>query len=152
MSHADPELHALRYAFGAAFRRMCEATSDDLMAELSSLLHHLFRLRELCKMRLTGFNDTEWLTADLTAARAAIWARNFDTHQLYTGASLEGVFSGFFTAMYGVLVWKPLSSFPEQQTSPDRGRDYAATLEGKTVLDTVRHSIDTMAGLLTPRQ
>jgi hypothetical protein len=30
----DPELHAVRYTFDAAFQRMCEATTDDaLVAE-----------------------------------------------------------------------------------------------------------------------
>jgi hypothetical protein len=36
LPHPDPQLHAVRYAFDAAFQRMCEAKTDDaLMAELS---------------------------------------------------------------------------------------------------------------------
>lgn len=46
----DPELNTVSYAFDAAFQRMCEAKDDDaLTAELSNVLHHLFRLRELCR-------------------------------------------------------------------------------------------------------
>jgi hypothetical protein len=53
---ADPQLHAVRYAFDAAFRRFREASDDDSwMAELSNMLHHLYGLRELCKMHLVGF-------------------------------------------------------------------------------------------------
>jgi len=56
MTQPEPEQHALRYAFDAAFQRMCEAKADYQMAEqLSNLLHHLFRLRELCRRRLTRF-------------------------------------------------------------------------------------------------
>jgi hypothetical protein len=64
----DPELHAVTYAFDAAFQRMCEATDDDaLMAELSNVLHHLFRLRELCRRRMgdTAFFAVDASTADL---------------------------------------------------------------------------------------
>ena len=81
----DPELHAVSYAFDAAFRRLCEARDDDaLMAELSNALHHLYRLRELCKRRLTpaGFYALEESSGDLREARAACWARGFDTHRL----------------------------------------------------------------------
>jgi hypothetical protein len=53
---ADPELHAVKCAFDAAFQRFREASVDDSwMAELSNTLHHLYRLRELCKMRLADF-------------------------------------------------------------------------------------------------
>jgi hypothetical protein len=130
---------------------MCEATTEDaLMAELSNLLHHLFRLRELCKDRLTGFYVTERSTGDLRAARGAGWARNFDTHQLFAAGSQQSVYSNYYTAMYGVLVWKPLSSLPISidQTGNNRHLDYAAELEGKTILDTLRHAFDAMANLL----
>ncbi len=84
----DPELHTVSYAFDVAFQRMCEAKDDDaLMAEVSNVLHHLFRLRELCRARLSssGLYAVDTSTADLRAARAACWARNFDTHRLETG-------------------------------------------------------------------
>jgi hypothetical protein len=49
---ADPELQAVQYAFEAAFQRFREASDDDgRMAELSNMLHHLYRLRELCYER-----------------------------------------------------------------------------------------------------
>jgi hypothetical protein len=129
---------------------MCEATTDDdLMAELSNLLHHLYRLRELCKGQLgSSFSTAEKSTADLRAAGAASWARNFDTHKLYDLGSLQGVYSNFYTAIYGVLAWKPLSSLPRSIDKNGRHLDYAAELEGKPVLDTLRRAFDAMAGLL----
>jgi hypothetical protein len=147
----DAELHAVRYAFDAAFRRMCEATtSDALMAELSNLLHHLFRLRELCKDRLIGFYATEKTTGELRAGRAASWARNLDTHQLFNVASQEDVYGDYYTAMFGVLVWKPLSDLPRQVDSTGNHReiDYVAELEGQVVLATMRRAFDALAGLL----
>jgi hypothetical protein len=72
MVPVDPQFHAASHAFDAAFQRMCEAETDDaLMAEHSNLLHHLYRLRELCIDRLPGFYTTERSTGDLRAARAA---------------------------------------------------------------------------------
>jgi hypothetical protein len=147
----DPELHAVSYAFHAAFRRLCEARDDDaLMAELSNALHHLYRLRELCKRRLTpaGFYALEGSSGDLREARAACWARGFDTHRLYEAATVEGVYPSSYMARYGALVWKPLPDLPE--TTDDFGRhlDYARFLDGRELLGTIRRGFDAMAGLL----
>lgn len=150
----DPELHAVRYAFDAAFQRLCEAETDDaLMAELSNLLHHLYRLRMLCINRLdkASFYMKEKSTADLRAARAAAWARNADTHQLYTLAAepAQPVYSDFYTATYGgVLVWKPRSSVPLADDQDGRSKDYKCVLEGEVVLDTLRRAFNAMACLL----
>jgi hypothetical protein len=139
------------YAFDAAFLRMCEAeTSDALMAELSNMLHHLFRLREHCKNRVPGYYATEQSGSELSAARGASWARNLDTHELFDTASLEDVYSGYYTAVYGTLVWKPLADLPSQVDSTGNHRevDYAAELEGKVILDSLRGAFDAMAALL----
>jgi hypothetical protein len=130
---------------------MCEAETDDaLMAELSNLLHHLFRLSEHCWERRPGFDTTERSTADLRAARGASWARNFDTHQLFRLAppTLSGLYSRYYTALYGVQIWVPLSSLPAQSDKHGRHLDYQAELEGKIILDTLRGAFDAMAALL----
>src|SRR5713101_52839 len=124
----DPEA-SVRSAFDAAFQRMCDAvTGDARTAELSSLLHHLFRLRELCKKRVTGFYATEMTTESLRAARAATWVRNIDTHELFTVGAPQDAYSDFFTASYDVLVWRPLADLPEQTDRHGHHRDvdYAA--------------------------
>jgi hypothetical protein len=154
---ADPRLDRVRRAFDAAFLRMCTAhTVADLEDELSNLLHQLYRLGELCRWRLgtpagTKLNPKDFAAVlsgsdDLRAARAAMWARRFDTHDLIVVASLADLFSDFYTEMFGVLAWQPLA-----QTDPDgRHLDYAAMLEGRPVLDTIRRAFDAMAGLLQP--
>lgn len=147
----DPQFQAVSCAFDAAFQRMCEAESEDaLMAELSNMLHHLFRLRELCRVRVPGYFATEQSSSELRAARAASWARNLDTHKLFNTASMEDVYPGYYTAIYGTLVWKPLADLVEQVDSTGHHReiDYAAELEGKVILDTLRGAFDAMAALL----
>jgi hypothetical protein len=152
---ADPRLDRVRRAFDAAFLRMCAApTVADLEDDLSSLLQQLYRLGELCRWRLgtpagTKLNPKDFGAVlsgsdDLRAARAAMWARRFDTHDLVVVASLADLYSDFYTDMYGVLAWQPLA-----QTDPDgRHLDYAAVLEGRPVLDTIRRAFDAMTGLL----
>ena len=93
----DQELERVRRAFGSAFRRMCAAsTVADLENELSNMLHQLHRLGELSRWRLgpTGtrlspqaFGAVLAGSDDLRAARAAMWARRFDTHDLVVVAS-----------------------------------------------------------------
>jgi hypothetical protein len=119
------------------------------------LLHQLYRLGELCRWRLgpagTKLSSQDFGAVlagsdDLRAARAAMWARTFDTHDLVVVASLADLYSDFYTDMYGVLAWQPLA-----QTDPDgRHLDYGAVLEGRPVLDTIRRAFDAMAGLLQP--
>lgn len=149
MPGGDPELHAVSYSFDAALQRMCGAGTDDaVMAELSNLLHHLFRLRELCLRREgAGFLAGAAATPGVRAAMAACWARSFDTHQLYLVRSSDEVQSRFCTAMDGTLVWKPLVSLPAAPGSYGRQADYAALLDGRPVLDTLRRAFDAVADL-----
>lgn len=154
LSQPDPQLDQVRYAFDSAFKRKCDAeTEADLTAELSNTLHHLYRLGELCKRRLgdRAFYDVLKTTDALRAARAAMWARAFDTHRLFAVAKPRDVYSNYYTKLYGVLIWVPLSSLPVAWNPPKYGQDtdYKAELEGKPVLDTLRGAFDGMATLLT---
>ena len=101
----DLELHTVRFAFDAAFQRFREASVDDSwMAELSNMLHHLYRLRELCKTRLVGFEQQiEPQASALKLERGATWARNCDTHQLFRlpSAGLAPVYAETYGAVYG---------------------------------------------------
>ena len=93
MSTLGPQLERIRRAFDAAFLRMSVAkTPGDLEDELSNMLHHLYRLGELCRWRLgppgdpldkKEFGKVLLGSDDLRAARAAMWVRNDDTHNLF---------------------------------------------------------------------
>lgn len=88
----DPELRTVRYAFDAAFLRFRRATDDDSwMAELSNMLHHLYRLRMLCIERLADFEQQiepslGWRfrllrtsTAGISTTRLTLRARSYRT-------------------------------------------------------------------------
>src|ERR1044071_1316345 len=100
----DSELHTVGFAFDAAFQRFREAVDDDSwMAELSNMLHHLYRLRELCKTRLVGFEQRiEPQEPALKLERGATWARNCDTHRLFRlpSARLADVYAETYGAVY----------------------------------------------------
>jgi hypothetical protein len=152
----------VRRAFDSAVRRMSVATTvADLEDELSNMLHHLYRLGELRRWQLSQV-PSEQLNRkdfgerlrrgsdDLRAARAAMWVRNDDTHNLASvtaspvpPAAVTGLYGPIYTAMYGVLAWQPLT----KTDSAGRDQDYADTLEGRSVLDTMRRAFDAMAAL-----
>jgi hypothetical protein len=153
MATPDPQLDGIRRAFDNAFRRICEATTPaDAEDEFSNALNHMYRLNELGKNRLgkDAFHNKLLGSDDLRAARAAIWARTFDVHDVVAAAAMGDVYSDYFTAMYGVLVWKPLASLPDQtdKWGHDRHLDYASFLENRSVLGTSRRAFDAMATLL----
>lgn len=145
----DPELRTVSYAFGAAFLRFRQATDDDSwMAELSNMLHHLYRLRMLCIDRLPGFEQQ--IEPSLKHERGASWARNADTHQLFRIASgkLAPVYSNTYGAVYGELLWRPRVEIPLAPDKHDRYLDYETDLEGKVIPDTMRAAFDAMAALV----
>jgi hypothetical protein len=151
MATPDPQLDGIRRAFDSAFQRICSATTPaDAEDEFSNALNHMYRLNELGKNRLgkDAFHKKLLGSDDLRAARAAIWARTFDVHDVVAVAAMGDVFSDYFTEMFGVLVWNPLANLPEQTDKYDRHLDYAKFLEGMPVLDTTRCAFDAMAALL----
>jgi hypothetical protein len=153
MATPDPQLDGIRRAFDNAFQRLCEAsTPADAEDEFSNTLNHMYRLNELGKRRLGDktFHQRMIGSDDLRAARAAIWARTFDVHDVVAVAAMGAVLSDYLTAMVGVLVWKPLASLPDQtdKWGYDRHLDYASFLENRSVLGTSRRAFDAMAALV----
>jgi len=143
----DPEIHRVQYAFDGAFQRMLSASDGEaLMAELSNLLGQVYRLRELSRSRLGTIPAAS--SPDLRAVMAACWVRNFDTHRVFDPSTAEDAFTDYYAAGYCVLVWKPLASLPSMTDGHGRHLDYAAELEGKPVLDTLRRGFDALAALL----
>lgn len=153
MSTPDPQLDRVRRAFDSAFRRMCAASTEaDVEDELSNLLCHLYRLNELGKNRLgkDTFHKKLLDSDDLRTARAAVWARTFDAHDVVVVAPLADGFSDYYTELYGVAVWEPLVQLPEQtdKWGHNRHQDYKHLLADRPVLDTTRRAFDAMAALL----
>jgi hypothetical protein len=151
-ARADPEFHAVRYAFDAAFGRFRQASDDDSwMAELSNMLHHLYRLRELCKARLSGLEQQiEPQTPALRPERGATRARNCDTHRLFRLASGQQAqaYAETYGAVYGELLWPARIELPLARDSHGRYLDYETELEGKAIPDTLRRGFEALAALL----
>ena len=130
-----------------------ELTRDPAVkwiTHLSNLLCQLYRLSELVKHEFgdpTRFHDALRATPDHCAARAAMWVRNFDTHQTVVVADMDDSFTDYFTEMFGTLVWRPLADLPEQRSNYGRA-DYDAQLAGQPVLDTARRAFDTLAAMV----
>ena len=141
----------IRRAFDAAFQRLCEAKNPEVAEdELSNLLCQLYRLSELVKHEFDDdkrFYDALRATPDRCAARAAMWVRNFDTHNAVVVADMGDSWPDYFTEMFGTLVWRPLAELPEQSSPYGRG-DYDAQLAGRPVLDTARRAFDTLAAMV----
>ena len=143
----------IRRAFDAAFQRMCEAENPEIAEdELSNMLSQHYRLSELVKHEFGpapfyDFYDALRATPERCAARAAMWVRNFDTHEAVVVADMGDVWTDYWTEMFGTLVWRPLADLPEQSSPWGRG-DYDAQLAGRPVLDTARRAFDTLAAMV----
>jgi hypothetical protein len=132
----DPDLTAVRRPFDAAFLRVCQAENLDLLRdELSNMLHHMYRLSELCRRRWQvnrpGLNAK--VVNIVPDALGAIWIRRFDTHEIAEVSTAGGFYSGLYTE-YGVAVWKPVAAMPfvdkpENGWPLPRYKDYEAHLE-----------------------
>jgi hypothetical protein len=147
----------VRRAFDAAADRLCAATTQaEVEDELSNMLQHLYRLSELCRRRLAkppaqqlskkDFGDRLRRSDDLRAARAAIWMRAADTHDLVAVdmATPPDTYGDIYGDVYGAANWKPVT-----HTDPHgRHDDYAKVLEGRSVLDTTRRAFEALAALL----
>ena len=153
---SGPELTVVRRPFNAAFSRMCQVGDVDLLRdELSNMLHHMYRLGELgartwgLKDDRTGFNAR---VKAVPGALGAMWIRTYDTHELFSVSTTGDVYSDFYTEVYGVAVWEPISAMPfankpSKAWGIERYDDYQ-NLENKPVLDTMRHAFDGLASLL----
>jgi hypothetical protein len=147
----DPQLDRIRRPFNAAFYRLCSATTEaEQEDEVSNLLCHLYRLGELGKRRLGAESFYKMLggSDDLRAARAAMWARKFDTHDVVVVALPADMDGPGYGALYGASAWKPLASLPQQTDKYGRHVDYVDVLEYRPVVDTIRRAFDAMSVLL----
>ncbi len=152
----DPELVAVRRAFGATYRRMVECSNlEELPDELSNMLHHLYRLGELRKRRwkvaIQGFTEKDFVAraGQAHGALGAIWIRTFDTHEIATVADIGDKYADVYTAIYGVLVWRQPAAMPFLILPNEIARfnDYQTHLADRVVLKTLRAAFDGLSAL-----
>jgi hypothetical protein len=132
---------------------MCQASDPDLARdELSNMLHHMYRLGELCARTWQLKSNSPSFTAKVKVvpgALGAIWIRTYDTHEIATVSRFGDVYSDFYTELYGVLSWKPVAAMPFVKKPNDlvRYKDYQQ-LGNKAVLDSLRRAFDGLAAIL----
>jgi hypothetical protein len=150
------ELTIVRRAFDSAYRRMIECNKpEELIDELSNMLHHLYRLSELRKRRwkavIQDFTKNDFIArmGQVNGALGAIWIRAFDTHEIATVTDVGDRYADVYTATYGVLVWKQPAAMPFLVMPKEIARfdDYQAHLAGRVVLMTLRTAFDNISDL-----
>ena len=143
--HDGPRVDRCPRPFDAAFLRMCRAGDTDVRRdELSNMLHHMYRLSELCARRWQLKGDhtaiNAWVINVVPGALGGVWIRTYDTHDISSISTSGDVYSDFYTELYGVALWKPLATMPfvnkpTKAWGVQRYNDYQ-NLEDKAVLDT----------------
>ena len=135
---------------------MLERTSlEELPDELCNMLQHSCRLGELRKRRWRAagptFTEKVFITRVLQVpgALGARWIRTYDTHEIATVSRAADVYASVYTAMYGVLVWKPIADMPfvNEPAGSDQAKDYQAHLADKVTFDTLRAAFYGLAAL-----
>ena len=136
---------------------MLERTSlEELPDELCNMLQHSCRLGELRKRRRwraadPTFTEKVFITRVLQVpgALGARWIRTYDTHEIATVSRAADVYASVYTAMYGVLVWKPIADMPfvNEPAGSDQAKDYQAHLADKVTFDTLRAAFYGLAAL-----
>jgi hypothetical protein len=155
MSTPDPQLDSIRRAFDAATDRLYRAkTMQEAEDEVSNVLNQLYRLGELCRWRLGQPPGTQLLNKEfhklltgsdeLRIARAAMWARTFNTHDILMPATTTYDPFGRWMPFLDGTAFAPLA----EPDNYGRDADYAKFLEGQLVVDTTRRAFAALAALL----
>jgi hypothetical protein len=146
----DSQLAGITNAFNHALERAAaSACAGELEGELSNAMSHLYRLHELCKLRLIANWDAVIRSSpELASAEGATWVRNFDAHQVFAVTGLSDSYSDSYTNLFSVPIWKRLVDLPAQTDKHGRHIDYQKHLEGKPAFDTLRLCFGALRDLL----
>ena len=77
-------------------------------------------------------------------ALAIAWARTFHTHDVVEVSKVTGIYSRYYTRIYGVLAWRPRSDFTANTGGDGRHLFYDTYLEGRPVLDTLQDAVSAL--------
>ena len=72
---------------------------------------------------------------------------NFHTHDVVEVSETANIYSGYYTRLYGVLAWRPRSSFTTNPDGEGRHLFYDRHLEGRPVLDTLQTAVSAVVAV-----
>jgi hypothetical protein len=133
-------------AFDRAFADMCAAADFEAAEDhLGHALCDLYSLYELAKLSPSSQKRRRAALEASPAGRAALaiaWVRKFHTHHLIEVSKAAAVYSGYYTNLYGVLVWRDRADITIIEDDEGRRHEfYDAELAGKPVLDTLQQAV-----------
>jgi hypothetical protein len=128
---------------------------DTVEAHFGHALGDLYRLYELAGQppgSETSRNSILDASTDGKLALAIAWSRKFHTHDVIEVTEPGGVFTDYYTELYGTLIWRDSSYIASVMASPKRKKPPTATdrirasyfqdhLAGQAVLDTLQRGI-----------
>lgn len=122
---------------------------DAVIDEAVIAAHHYYRLAELGRSRWGGYDELD----RVPGARGLLWARGIDTHKAVQVVEVQGRYSTYYPAFYGVGVWietLALESFApmEAERFPKNRDSYRLYLEGNLVESTLQSIFDATQLLL----
>jgi hypothetical protein len=133
-------------AFDRAFLDMCDA--PDFAAAEDHLGHALTDIYSLYEQVRLPPSSQKLRRAALEAtpegrtALAIAWVRKFPTHHLIEVSEAADIYSGYYTRIYGVLVWRPRIEVTTTQDNEGRRHEfYDDCLAGQPVLDTLQKAV-----------
>jgi hypothetical protein len=133
-------------AFDGAFAAMRDAPDFDAAVDhFGHALTDFYSLYERAKRPPSSQKlrrDALEATAEGRTALAVAWARKFPTHHLIDTTEAVDAYSGSYTPIYGVLVWRRRPEFTAAED--DEGHRhvfYDNHLAGQPVLDTLQTAV-----------
>jgi hypothetical protein len=131
-----------KQGFDLAFKALCEAADFDAAEiHLGHAMEDLYRLYELAKQPPSSKAARDAAldsTGDGKTALAIVWARKFRTHDVAEVSRAAGIYSDYYTNLYGVLAWRRRSDFTPATDGRNWHLYYDSYLEGRPVLDTLQ--------------
>jgi hypothetical protein len=143
MSVLQPALHDSLRALKLS--GMLQTLDARLAQAAAGELGHLDFLQVLCDDEITRRQASP-------AGRAALaiaWVRNFNTHHLVEVSKVGNLYSGYYTKLYGVLVWRNRSDITAVQDNEGRRHEFYDTeLAGNPVLDTLQNAVSAVIAVI----
>jgi hypothetical protein len=140
-------------AFDRAFADMCAAADFEAAEDhLAHALSDFYSLYEQAKLPPSSQQRRRAALEASPAGRGALaiaWVRKFHTHHLVEVSKVGNLYSGYYTKLYGVLVWRNRGDITTVEDNEGRRHEFYDTeLAGKPVLDTLQNAVSAVIAVI----